>query len=184
MQDNETPVTIAVFLLKGKVQGVKMRRYVESAGRHFGVGGYCININHGEDEGAVFGEAWVRDQNMITPLKNFTTWVSGQWKPAIYTNVKPVPVGTAYPEKANVQQMAVKPHQIAHIPPSMLQKYSQFTMIRDEQEATTLSCNRRDIQKELSTALLGDGTERGESSWIEVGSWPKRKVCHNDEDRM
>ena len=40
---------VTVFLLQGKVQGVKMRRYVESAARHFGVGGYVINVDDNDE---------------------------------------------------------------------------------------------------------------------------------------
>ena len=36
------------FLLAGRVQEVKMRRYVESAARHFNVSGF---INYGDKEG-------------------------------------------------------------------------------------------------------------------------------------
>ena len=42
------------FYLTGKVQVVKMRRYIEAAARHCGVeGGFCINTN----DGHVYGEA-------------------------------------------------------------------------------------------------------------------------------
>ena len=36
------------FLLAGRVQEVKMRRYVESAARHFNVSGFTINTMDGK----------------------------------------------------------------------------------------------------------------------------------------
>ena len=47
-----------IFLLEGKVQGVKMRRYVESAGKYFNLGGFVINTQ----SGAVYGEHWEVEQ--------------------------------------------------------------------------------------------------------------------------
>lgn len=44
-----------------------MRRYIESAGQHFGVAGYVINIdeNDSDDPGAVFGQAWLVERGRL-----------------------------------------------------------------------------------------------------------------------
>lgn len=162
---------VTVFLLKGKVQGVKMRRYVESAARHFGVGGYVINIDdeNDTDSGAVFGEAWVCDDHLIPQLKGFATWIRGEWVPAVYTNIKPTPVGTAYPEKATVEQYAVQTYH-ENVAMDHFDRFSQFTMVRSDQEAAMLSWDRREIRKKLSDAALIQGGINGE---IKTGSWPR-----------
>ena len=91
-----------IFLLEGKVQGVKMRRYVESAGKYFNLGGFVINTQ----SGAVYGEAWevkqeeqqkiVKEQqssnsssSSSSSLDQFKTWIEGNWEPVVYTNIKP-----------------------------------------------------------------------------------------------
>jgi hypothetical protein len=98
-------VRVYAFLLSGHVQGVKMRRNIESAANFFRVQGYVINL----DDGKVFGEAWLLDTTTsnnnntndmttkTTPLDQFRTWIRGEWPERILTNVKPTPVGTAYP---------------------------------------------------------------------------------------
>ena len=78
-RENQLNCNVCAFLLSGKVQGVKLRRYVEAAGRNFQVGGYVINT----DDGNVFGEAWIRD---------FATWIRGKHTRIVYTNVKPTPL--------------------------------------------------------------------------------------------
>ena len=78
-RENQHNCNVCAFLLSGKVQGVKLRRYVEAAGRSFQVGGYVINT----DDGNVFGEAWIRD---------FATWIRGKHTRIVYTNVKPTPL--------------------------------------------------------------------------------------------
>ena len=165
--------TVTVFLLKGKVQAVKMRRYVESAARHFGIGGYVINIEESDndDSGAVFGEAWVCDDHLNHQLKDFATWIRGEWVPAVYTNIKPTPIGTAYPEKANVQQYAVQTHD-DNVAIDHFHKFAQFTMVRSDQEAAMLSWERREIRKKLSAAMM---IEEGTNGEIQTGSWPKQQ---------
>ena len=86
---------ILTFLLEGKVQSVKMRRYIESAGKHFGLGGFVINTQ----SGAVYGEAWEvtsNDRNgesksptSSSGLDQFKLWIQGRWEPKVYTNIKP-----------------------------------------------------------------------------------------------
>jgi len=125
---------VLCFLLSGKVQKVKMRRYVESAGRYFGLGGFVINTKKGD----VYGEVWnyYRDhwdhpndegngntkgtkedneQDVTTRsrsisssgLSKFRTWIRGEWNPKIYSNIKPTPIGTAYPKLARVDRCAI-----------------------------------------------------------------------------
>ena len=89
-----------IFLLEGKVQGVKMRRYVESSGKYFNLGGFVINTQ----SGAVYGEAWEVEQekqqqvekeqqssssSSSSTLEQFKTWIEGKWEPIVYTNIKP-----------------------------------------------------------------------------------------------
>ena len=84
-----------IFLLEGKVQGVKMRRYVESAGKYFNLGGFVINTQ----SGAVYGEAWEVQQDdpqqeeqqssASSKLEQFKKWIEGKWEPKVYTNIKP-----------------------------------------------------------------------------------------------
>lgn len=179
MTTQEVRCNTTAFLLKGKVQAVKMRRYVESAARHFGLGGYVINIHFGgNDDGAVFGEAWVCDDHLNHQLKSFITWIRGEWEPAIYTNIKPTPVGTAYPELARVDQVAVL-SRYDNISMKNFHKYSRFTMVRDDQEEAVLSWERRETRNRLSTALVnGDGAVRfgvtGGFPEIEISSWSEQ----------
>ena len=88
---------ILTFLLEGKVQSVKMRRYIESAGKHFGLGGFVINTQ----SGAVYGEAWEvtsagndshgepESSSSSNGIDQFKLWIQGRWEPKVYTNIKP-----------------------------------------------------------------------------------------------
>ena len=107
-------VKILSFLFRGQVQGVKFRRYVEAAGKYFDVGGYVINLEEEEsgDGGDVFGEAWVHVgvdgdvDGRCRNLNDFENWIWGEHRPAEYTNMKPTPVGPAYPALAKVERFA------------------------------------------------------------------------------
>lgn len=145
------PCIICAFLLEGKVQGVKLRRYVEAAGRHFGVGGYVINTC----EGRVFGEAWVSDTHQLTRLRGFETWITGRHAPAVYTDVKPTPVGTAYPEKARVGRFvaSMSGELLDALHAETAKMFSQFTMVRDDRDAATLLHRRKANHETLSKIL-------------------------------
>lgn len=162
---------VCAFLLEGKVQGVKLRRYVEAAGRHFGVGGYVINT----EAGAVWGEAWVDTVAGNDRIEGFATWIRGEQTPIMYTNIKPTPSGTAYPEKAQVERRAVLRHH-DDIKENYSQNFSQFTMVRDDQEAALLLEERKEIQELLAKALAGEEPTKDSGipdQEIEIGSWPK-----------
>lgn len=176
------------FLLKGKVQGVKMRRYVESAGRHFGVGGYVINIDDGDphDPGAVFGQAWVvaaveeepgtTDSDMpeqTSRLDAFERWIRGEWKPQVYTNIKPTPIGTAYPEKAQVEGFAVWKSQREPLH-HLTEEFNEFTMVRGDDHAMIISQETAQIRRTLSSAMASGSDELDYSETIVIGSWPPR----------
>ena len=199
---------VCSFLLEGKaVQGVKLRRYIEAAGRWAGSdGGYCINT----DDGGVFGEAWTKisnkndddddedhhDTSSFDSFNKFLTWIKGQHIPKEYTNIKPTPVGPAYPLKAQVDDYAVLLKKVVHdikddesktaeggVPAvQYYETFNQFTMVRDDEEASKIASSRKDIYELLKTTItknretnqpqndLGVNGER-----IEVGSWPKRE---------
>ena len=167
-------VSAVAFLLTGKVQKVKMRRYIESAGRHCGVGGYCVNT----DDGFVFGEAWVCDDHRVPLLRNFQTWIQGQWEPVVFTNIKPTPVGTAYPELAVVEQCYVLNVSPCAISKDHFNRFSDFTMVRDDQESAMLQLERRHVV-ELFTAAAADGSSPAAagnySASIGIYAWPTKQ---------
>jgi Acylphosphatase len=180
---------ILSFLLKGKVQGVKMRRYIESAGQHFGVAGYVINIdeNDSDDPGAVFGQAWLVErgetadscrssssdncklQEVTADLESFETWIRGDWIPRSYTNIKPTPIGTAYPEKAYVEHYAVSKGDGGQ-PQNFKGKFNQFTMVREDEYALVISKATTEFRRTLSSAMAGEI----HSDAVVTGSWPQK----------
>lgn len=145
------------FLLEGKVQGVKMRRYVEAAGRHFRLGGFCVNTA----EGAVFGEAWAGQSSDTSALSDFQCWLQGQWEPKVYHNIKPTPIGTAYPAKARVDRAFVLmlDDDFSRADDRLEKRFQKFTMVRDDVEADTLASERINIQERLSEM------EKSSMSW-------------------
>jgi hypothetical protein len=184
------------FLLTGHVQGVKMRRYVESAGQHFGVGGYVINIDEDDahDPGAVFGQAWEavvvneqqqkQQQEMTSRLELFEQWIKGEWTPREYTNVKPTPIGTAYPEKAHVEGYAVMVSS-APQPPQQNddanEEFVQFTMVRGDEDASRISEATAEVRRTLSLAMNAGGSDTSgrngdilADAVVTIGSWPSR----------
>lgn len=172
-----------------------MRRYVESAGRHFGVGGYVINTNDGD----VFGEAWraSRDNQQqpppssssssspsSSPLQDFTKWIRGEWQPAVFTNVKPTPIGTAYPEKAVVEKCIVW-GEVDRRPMVWNDRSTNdddFVMVRDDQEAAMLAAERKDILDRLlleaaaadAGTKLDDNDNDNDNDTITICAWPER----------
>jgi len=134
-----TPSKTSVrFRLVGRVQGVKMRRYIEATGRYFGVAGYCINTS----DGNVFGEAHGAPEKMAL----FVAWLKGFLRQD-FTDLKPTPVGCAYPLKARVDIANIEelsPWEAALIP---LAKVSEFTMVRDEDAAAALEIDRYEPQR-------------------------------------
>jgi len=131
------------FVLSGKVQGVKMRRYVEAAARHFGVRGFTINTAGGD----VYGEAAGGEAGAVD---SFAGWLRGEWEPKEYHAIKPTPVGTAYPLKARVLRAEVEVRAapsdlgdtrepapgVALLPPAFQE--GEFQMVRDDAEAALL----------------------------------------------
>jgi acylphosphatase len=165
-------ITSLAFLLQGRVQKVKMRRYVESAAKHFELGGYVVNT----EDGHVFGEAWVCDDKNRPSLRGFRTWIRGEWEPAVFTNVKPTPVGTAYPEKALVDRGVVTLEESSashHYDVSLdhVNQFLSFTMVRDDNQSAMLQSERRHVLERLLRAA--DDTEgTKDDSSMEVFAWP------------
>lgn len=173
---------VLAFLLAGEVQGVKMRRYVESAARYFGLAGYVINTQSGD----VFGEAWERQHSVQVSLEDrdpcnidkeqkldqFMRWVRGEWEPKVYHNIKPTPIGTAYPEKARVHRCATLYYSKEDMEPvsknnnlNLIERFDMFTMVRDDKEAEALASELIEIQMQLSD----DGAAA-------TCTWPKPKM--------
>lgn len=215
-----TGISAVAFLLRGRVQKVKMRRYVESAARHFGVGGYVINTENENDNGNggggdVFGEAWLVtnhaddaggnadddadaddcSQKSSSLLDDFTRWIRGEWEPAVFTNVKPTPIGTAYPEKAVVDKCVLLLHwkqeggarnNIWKDPRIQQQQPQQqatmkelFVMVRDDQEAALIALERKDILEKLLLVANNKTAEDNASASIReeaitISAWPQR----------
>ena len=125
------------FLLAGRVQAVKMRRYIESAGRHFRVSGFTINTAGGD----VYGEAAIAPGDAATQLDNFERWLHGEWHPREYTDLKPTPVGTAYPELARVTAVVIDRRADAAAL-ALPAEFAEFTMVRDDERARILEETR------------------------------------------
>lgn len=160
------------FVVRGKVQGVKFRRYVEAAGRHFGVGGYVINL----DSGDVFGEAWVEDGHQKHLLNYFETWIRGEHAPAVFTNIKPTPIGPDYPELARVEKYAIaRDVSVGAWDQEYGDTFARFAMVRDNDEAAKIAKIRKQMQDSLIGALeTGHGTVSSLRNPISIGSWPER----------
>lgn len=156
------------FLLRGHVQGVKMRRYVESAARHWGLGGYVINDVDGSVVGEAFSLPTIENDDDSSRIDAFHTWIRGEWEPKEFTNIKPTPVGTAYPALAGVELVCTDRR--VDMPAKLLEQYSQFTMIRDDKRAEAIAIEREHVHSRLRDALTGGK----HSDSIQVfGSWPK-----------
>ena len=116
------------FRLEGQVQGVKMRRYVESAGRCFGVEGFVLNTS----DGGVYGEAEGEELDVI----GFRSWLTDDFRPRILTDAKPTPIGIARPKRATVDRAIVVeatfdlPREFVGVP---------FSMVREASAAEALS---------------------------------------------
>ena len=134
------------FLLQGEVQGVKMRRYVEAAARYFQVAGFCINTTCGD----VFGEAI----GPVAKMTKFECWLRGEWR-AVYTDLKPTPVGTAYPSRARVDRVVV--FRITKVLPLPFSPTAQFAMVRDTQEAVKLEKSNFQSTKWKDGQVQADG---------------------------
>ena len=156
-----TTTTGLAFLLSGQVQGVKMRRYVESAARYFGLNGYVINI---VETGDVFGEAWVPanwsaavaepQPHRAPQLEQFHKWVRGQLEPRLYNNIKPTPIGTAYPAKALVSRCVTLPLQGTDINHRVMDRFETFTMVRCHEEAEFIAAERIAVHMHLRSDAL------------------------------
>jgi len=111
------------------------------------------------------------------PLDDFSTWLEGKWEPKVYTNIKPTPIGTAYPIKARVDRVKVlwlesegiienhdgpaRPAVTAKSSASnrnnaignaksMRERFAAFTMVRDDDEAEALARERSDVQSRVA----------------------------------
>jgi hypothetical protein len=172
-------VRVYAFLLSGHVQGVKMRRYIESAANFFRVQGYVINL----DDGNVFGEAWLldtttsnnnntNDTTTTTPLDQFRTWIRGEPPERILTNVKPTPVGTAYPAKARVESFRGRWGTFARADETWLTERplcdGSFVMIRGSTEAETLIARRTMVIDALRESL---DVSSATTATIETSTW-------------
>ena len=144
------------FLLAGRVQEVKMRRYVEAAARHFAVSGFTINTK----DGYVYGEARTADvrasainlnEGVESPIDKFETWLRGEWQPRTFTDVKPTPVGVAYPALASVTAVVIDRSATATALP-LPPEFKTFTMVRDDAEALALEESRLRPAPLVSTA--------------------------------
>lgn len=164
------------FLLNGHVQGVKMRRYIESAARFFQLKGFVVNL----EDGAVFGEAWHTETGSLanndSQLHRFRTWIRGEWPEVILTDVKPTPVGTAYPAKASVNSCRGfwwESHSEKDV--QFFKKLPEvFTMVRDDAEAAVMISERFGM-----IDFLRGPIETANLVSVESTSWPMwTKISH------
>ena len=185
-RENQHNCNVCAFLLSGKVQGVKLRRYVEAAGRNFQVGGYVINT----DDGNVFGEAWMSTEgrqhngklisHWSQNLRDFATWIRGEHTPIVYTNVKPTPIGTAYPDLARVDAYCVDNNERNNewLDVKHYDKLKQFTMVRDDQEAAMLLWEWRTkhdlLLNALNVAKKNEEIATISGVQLEFGAWRNR----------
>ena len=161
----ENPKRMALrFLLAGRVQEVKMRRYIESAARHFAVSGFTINTT----DGNVYGEARSPDvrasainlnEGVESPIDKFETWLRGEWQPRTFTDVKPTPVGVAYPALASVTAVVIDRSATASALP-LPPEFKVFTMVRGDDDALALE------ERLVSAPLVPAADARG---------WPPRE---------
>ena len=168
------------FRLKGKVQKVKMRRYVESAALDCAVKGFVVNTIGGD----VYGEA-----EAITPrLDRFQKWLEGRWTPKVFTNLKPTPVGMAYPELARVDRVEFVRETIESSRLLKDQGTSCFIMIRDSEAAAEIEKSRYDrIVWKHSRGGWGQKPEKKDedSSWKSLFAsfdWELQIVTCKKED--
>ena len=131
------------FLLEGRVQRVKMRRYVESAARHFQLTGFVFNTSSGQ----VFGEARGDTNN----IQFFSQWVAGQWTPRVHANIKPAPVGTMYPELARVDRVSTLILHDEAIDVNLL----EFSMVRNADDARRLEETAMPTMDAWKNAVVG-----------------------------
>lgn len=84
-------------------------------------------------EGHVYGECCVGEGKVeqTSDVAGFVQWLSGKWNPVVLTNIKPTPVGTAYPLNAVVDDVIIR--QAIGVPQLPKEFLHRFTMIRDEQ---------------------------------------------------
>ena len=168
------------FRLNGKVQKVKMRRYVESAALDCDVKGFVVNTIGGD----VYGEA-----EAITPrLDRFQKWLEGRWTPRVFTNLKPTPVGMAYPELARVDRVEFVRETIDSSRLLEAQGTSCFMMIRDSEAAAEIEKSRHDrIVWKHSSGGWGDleKEDNKDSSWKSLFAsfdWELQIVTCKKED--
>eukprot|EP00941_MAST-03F_sp_MAST-3F-sp1_P001716 g1716.t1 len=128
VQDKENEMQRITFELYGRVQGVKMRRYIEAAARFLNIkGGFCCNTV----EKTVYGEAYGQSSDVT----NFIKWLEGKWLPRVETNIKPTPEGTAYPKHAEIKRVCVRNILFEE---KDVTEGSRFSMVRDENESKHL----------------------------------------------
>ena len=47
------------------------------------------------------------NEGVESPIDKFETWLRGEWQPRTFTDVKPTPVGVAYPALASVTAVVI-----------------------------------------------------------------------------
>lgn len=131
-----------------------MRRYVECAARHFGLSGFVINTKAGD----VLGVAWTSETN--ESLDNFEIWVRGKWEPREYHNLKPTPIGTAYPSKARVESAVVLRLYDTNENASKelfrenrMTRFRIFSMIREDRESEMLARDFAEVETRLKSDI-------------------------------
>ena len=108
------------------------------------MGGFVVNT----PQGHVYGECCCFTQDTDEgqeSLRGFLRWLSGKWNPVVLTNIKPTPVGTAYPVHAIVDSVVIRPAADRYkvdIPGEYLKT---FTMVRDEETTVQLLLTREHI---------------------------------------
>ena len=117
------------------------------------------------DDGNVFGQAWICDDHQKASLARFETWIQGDWEPRVYSDVKPVPVGTDYPERAVVEScITIKGYH--NILRSRFQEFSTFNMVRGEQDMAKLAEEHETaIEKLLCLDDVSDGSIKRVCAW-------------------
>ena len=152
-----------ISVMMGRVQKMKMRRYVESAARDCEVKGFVVNTT----DGHVYGEA-----EAISPrLDRFQKWIEGYWTPKIFTNLKPTPVGMAYPELARVDRVDLSRETNGSSKLVNGLGDSKFMMIRDRDAALEIEESRYDRIVWKQTCSGGGWGDDAEEEYKDATSW-------------
>ena len=114
-------------------------------------------------------------------LRDFATWIRGDHTPIVYTNVKPTPIGTAYPDLARVDVYCVDNNERNNewVDVKHYDKFKQFTMVRDDQEAAMILLWERRTKHDLLLNALNVAKKKEEIATkdgiqLEFGAWRNR----------